>query len=674
MSFRAAFVPGSFNEEKRTVDLIWTTGARVLRGFFEQFYEELSLDPKHVRMDRLNAGAPLLDTHDSSGIDSIIGVVEKARLEKSRGVATVRFDTGTRGQDAMRRVGEGTLRNVSVGYRVYEMQKASESVDKIPVMRATDWEPYELTLAPMGADAGAAVRAEGTETNRCVFVSNQERAMAKEIEESTAPKTSSVDPTEALVEAAKAQRDKERFAETAATRQAVEQERAAERTRISEIMDLVRMCGFGEDLAQNLITAGTPVDKARALLMEEMANRDRERPGEGPHVRFEAGEEKGEKFVKGCVASIIERCGFTETIESAKKTRLARNFRNVSTDSGEFGGMRIPDMARYAIELRGGSTKGLHGEALIKRALETRGDAGFNTTSDFAILLETAVNRIFQGQYAMTPVTWPLWAGRKPLQDFRTSTFYRPGTFGVLDSVTEAGEVKHKNIPDGEKRTMTPATKANIIGITRRAMVNDDLGAFQNLASGLGMAAAFTVEADAYALITANSGLGILYDANALFHSSRANIGPTGAMSVATLDGASAVMAKQKDPSANIFLALQPTVWLGPVELAGTAKQFNTSTADPTDNKSSGVSNKVLNLFSTIVRSPYLSVSSATRHYLLADPGMFPVFAVGFIDGNEAPQIVTEQSFNYDGLQMKVTLDYGTAVLDYRGAVTCAGA
>ena len=73
------------------------------------------------------------------------------------------------------------------------------------------------------------------------------------------------------------------------------------------------------------------------------------------------------------------------------------------------------------------------------------------------------------------------------------------------------------------------------------------------------------------------------------------------------------------------------------------------------------------------MNSPYLSVLSSTRHYLLADPSMFPVFAVGFIDGQESPTIVSEQSFGYDGLQMKVILDYGTAVLDYRGAVTCAG-
>ncbi len=673
LALRATLSPSSIDEEKRTVEVVWTTGARVLRGFFEQFYEELSLDPKHVRMDRLNGGAPLLDAHNGRDLAGVIGVVESARLEKKRGIATVRFARAEDDPNAdaiFRKVKDGIIRNVSVGYRIHKMEKVGEEEGKVPVYRAVDWAPHEISIVPIGADAGAGVRGDQT-TNPCEFL--QERAMDTD-DETPIKKTPAGDPTEALVEAAKEQRARERAAEGEATRVATEQAAKAERDRVAQIMSLVRMVDLGDALAEKFIAAGTKIDRVRELVIEEMARRSAEGAPSDGHVRFEAGEEKGEKFVRGALASILERCGHAATITEAKKVeRLAHNFRNISTDPGEFRGMRMADMARHALELRGRPTKGLHGDALIKRALESRGDQGFNTSSDFAILLETAVNKIFLGQYALTPVTWPIWCGRKSVQDFRTSTFYRPGTFGVLDTLTEAGEIKHKNIPDGEKRTLSPGTKANIIGITRRALVNDDLGAFRDLAAGLGMAAAFTVEADAFAMVTANAGLGLTYDANPLFHATRSNIGPTGAMSVTTLDGARATMAKQKDPSANLYLALRPAIWLGPVELGGAAKQFNASTTDPTDHKAQGVGNKVLNLFRDIVDSPYLSAQSATRHYLLADPSLYPVFAVGFIDGQEAPRIESEQSFGFDGVQMKVILDYGTAALDFRGAVTCAG-
>ena len=41
---RASITPSSINAEHRTADVIFSTGSRVLRGVFERFYEELSLD------------------------------------------------------------------------------------------------------------------------------------------------------------------------------------------------------------------------------------------------------------------------------------------------------------------------------------------------------------------------------------------------------------------------------------------------------------------------------------------------------------------------------------------------------------------------------------------------------------------------------------------------------
>jgi hypothetical protein len=68
LSMRASLQPSSVNEDRRTVDVVWTTGARVLRGYYDRFWEELSLDPAHVRMDRLNGGAPFLSDHDGSRV------------------------------------------------------------------------------------------------------------------------------------------------------------------------------------------------------------------------------------------------------------------------------------------------------------------------------------------------------------------------------------------------------------------------------------------------------------------------------------------------------------------------------------------------------------------------------------------------------------------------------
>src|SRR5262245_5920760 len=93
LSFRAALEASTIDEEKRSVDVVWTTGARVLRDspFSDPFYEELSLDPAHVNLGRLNGGAPLLAAHRAEDLSGVIGVVESARIDGKRGVATVRF-------------------------------------------------------------------------------------------------------------------------------------------------------------------------------------------------------------------------------------------------------------------------------------------------------------------------------------------------------------------------------------------------------------------------------------------------------------------------------------------------------------------------------------------------------------------------------------------------------
>lgn len=391
---------------------------------------------------------------------------------------------------------------------------------------------------------------------------------------------------------------------------------------------------------------------------------------EGGNMSIDFMQDEREKFIRGACASLFQRAGLTDMLRAAQKTvRLASQLADVATDPGEFRGASLVDLARHALTLNGVKTRGLNADALVKEALLAR--AGMNTTSDFAVLLETAARKVFLGAYATAPTTWPSWCGRVSLRDFRPTGFFRRGSIGSLDSLTEAGEVKHKSIPDGQKATLAAGTKGNIIGITRKALVNDDLGAFADLIPALAEAAAFSVEDDAAALVLANSGLGPTQaDGQPLFHANRANIGTAGAMSVATWGGAAAVMAKQKDVSGVRTLGLQPAVWLGPVDLRLSAKTLTANATDPAA-PVSGAANPVQGLVRDVVGAPWLS---GTRHYFLADPAIFPAFGVGFIDGNEAPVIETGHPFDSDGVQFKVVFDYAVGVLDYRPAVTAPGA
>jgi hypothetical protein len=171
---RAMFAPETINVEERTAELVWSTGAQVKRASWSRgdYIEELSMAPGAVRMERLNKGAPLLDAHDSFSLRSQIGVVQRAWLNGNEGRALVKFSRRDDVETIFQDVIDGIYRNVSVGYKVHQTER--DETGAMPVERAVDWEPYELSLVPIPADAGAQVRSEETPATQ---LSKQERSM-----------------------------------------------------------------------------------------------------------------------------------------------------------------------------------------------------------------------------------------------------------------------------------------------------------------------------------------------------------------------------------------------------------------------------------------------------------------------------------------------------------------
>jgi hypothetical protein len=174
LAFRAEV--GSINPDARTVELVFSTGAAVDRMDYwtgKRYREVLSMKPAHVRLDRLNSGAPLLNAHSAWSLSDVLGVVERqsAKLEKAQAVATVRFSKRASVDEIWQDVREGVIQCVSVGYRVHKFEEVTAD-GQIPTRTAIDWEPYEISMVPMPADVGAKVRAGDAKghTHPCVIV------------------------------------------------------------------------------------------------------------------------------------------------------------------------------------------------------------------------------------------------------------------------------------------------------------------------------------------------------------------------------------------------------------------------------------------------------------------------------------------------------------------------
>lgn len=330
-----------------------------------------------------------------------------------------------------------------------------------------------------------------------------------------------------------------------------------------------------------------------------------------------------------------------------------------------YRGHTLLDIARASLQAAGIKTDGMG-------KMEIVGSAFTQGTSDFPVLLENTMHKTLQQAYALQADSWTRFCARGSVSDFRAHNRYRVGSLGNLDSKNELGEFKNKAIPDGEKSSIIAATKGNIINLSREAIINDDLGSFVGLAAMLGRAAKRTVEADVYAALALNSGLGpTLGDGKSLFHADHNNITTGAALSMLAIDADRVAMASQLDVGGNDYLDLRPQVLLVATALGGTAKSINMAEYDPDTANKLQKPNTVRGLFGDIVDTPRLS---GTRRYLFASPSEAPVMEVAFLDGNDTPYLELEQGFTVDGSRWKVRLDFGIAGVDYRGAVTNAGA
>ena len=135
----------SINTETRTVTLAFSSEEPVQRNFG---LEVLNHESENVRLGRLNNRAPLLINHQQ---EPVIGVVERANIDSDKvGRAIVRFGKSRMADEIFEDVKDGIRSQVSVGYRIYEMEKDNSSEESL--YRAVDWEPYEVSIVSIGAD------------------------------------------------------------------------------------------------------------------------------------------------------------------------------------------------------------------------------------------------------------------------------------------------------------------------------------------------------------------------------------------------------------------------------------------------------------------------------------------------------------------------------------------
>lgn len=313
---------------------------------------------------------------------------------------------------------------------------------------------------------------------------------------------------------------------------------------------------------------------------------------------------------------------------------------------------------------------------LHPRLLPTFGGAGggafaTHSTSDFDNVLRDAVNKRLRTTFAEVPKTSRQWVNQVDAKDFKT--VHRPALGGVPTPpiVYEGGEYTYCTIGDKEE-SYTLAKHGQMFSLTWEALVNDDLQAFDRMATAMMRAAGRIEDNLVYAILTGNPALA--QDSVALFHTAtHGNLASSGtALSVTSLAAALAAMALQTGINANEYLNLQGVFLIVPVGKKVLAQQLVSSTVDPAKN------NSTINPFQsalTVIADPRLDASSTTQWYVATSPAMHDTIELCFLEGTgRQPEVLSEEGFDVDERTWKVRHSVAAAPLDWRGLYANPGA
>ncbi len=650
--------------------------------FGDEFHEELSLEKDAVRLDRLNSGAPLLNNHNNGDLNDVIGVVENASMKQGQGVAMVRFSERAEIQGLVNDIKNGIIRNISVGYRVHKFEELEEKADDgLPIYRAVEWEPMELSFVGIPADKGAQARGLSHLDHEAILETKEERNTMKKAKKEIAPSEVSVSDeatrnaevaaTETVVEsseeaqtvATEASKEVSEAQETVApivegtteTEQrstevqtsVVDPEaiRTLEIERQADIRKAVRVAQLPENFADVLVSGKQTVEEARALIFKELEKRTSSTTF---NQRVEVIDmEQRDLRIEAATAAFLHR------YDSSKYT--------MKQGQGEFAGGSLIDSARHFLHLEG--VKGalsMSRTEIAKRAL--------HSTSDFPSVLENVTNKALRAGYEGAPSTFAPFVQEKTVKDFKTISSVQLSDGGTLDEVAESGEYTSTTLEES-KETYVVKKYGKIIGKTWELMVNDDLSAFTDIPSKLGRRAKEKENEIFWGIIIANAAMA---DAVTLFHASShgGNLTSSGtAISITSLQVARTVMRLQRDLDGEL-INLSPSYLVVPAAKESIAEQFISQNmlAD-----ASGNINPFAGRLQLIVE-PRLDANSGVSWYMFADKGKVPMAELARLEGYAGPQISVKEGFEVDGMQLKVRYPFGMKVVDYRGFYKNAGA
>lgn len=301
------------------------------------------------------------------------------------------------------------------------------------------------------------------------------------------------------------------------------------------------------------------------------------------------------------------------------------------------------------------------------------GGGGFSTIDVASIVAATANKFLHEGWMAidMTPLRI---ASVRPVRNFQQVTTVSLTGHLQFEKIGADGELKHGTLDD-LNYTNQADTYGTMLSITRKDIINDDLGALTAAPKRLGRGGALKLNdifwTEFLGLVSAN-----------FFAAGNNNINTAVAdMTIGGLAATETIFMNQTDPDGKP-LGIMPKIVLVPTALKAAATALLDSQNGSVLITGASTTIPAANVFQGRFRvesSPYISNSSYTGNtsagwWMLADPNECPVIEIAALNGRVEPIVETVAApQNVLGVVMRGYSDIGVNEQEKRGGVYADG-
>ena len=446
----------------------------------------------------------------------------------------------------------------------------------------------------------------------------------------------------------------------AAARDAATAAVKAERERVAAIRAICD--GEFPEIEQDAISAGWTPEVVTKKVLETIRA---ERPAANVHISVKT-EPEGDSLRKTIEAAMCLRCGISAD-------DLEKSYDGKTIEAG----MREMDMPLKQLLIECMKLDGIpYGRGFDNETIR----AAFSSVSLPGILSNVANKKLLKS-FESQPVIATKLCSTGDLNDFKENDRFRLTDVGDLLPVGADGEIKDGGVTEEAAKNQLE-TYGKKFCLTRKMIINDDLGAFMKVPVAMGNRAARLIDQLFFSRLLKNP---VQLDGKALFSAAHKNLltGATSALSSDSLKKAIQLFLDQVDADGQP-VSVEPKFLLVPTALKHLAIELTRGATLITAGGADNVVRPALNILADenlqVVSSPYLANSayegaSSTAWYLFGDPRQIDTWEIGYLKGKRTPTVERgETDFNTLGMWFRVYFDLGVREQEHRGMVKSAGA